>query len=274
MPWARFDDAWDDHPKVAQVGPLGQLLHAKAIIWAARNLSDGRVPRDRLHALAYSCFIGVEDRPEMLDALKLIEQVEGAGLIDPAKGGDYAVHDFLDYNKSRAEVEGERKAARERMRKARNSSRSPEHSAQFDLPRTRTKERSKERSKEEEAKASSSSEISISDAPLSHLLAHLIEENGSKRPPVGKRWAKAERLMFERDHRPRDEAERLIRWSQADEFWRSNILSMPKFREQYDKLRLQADRPTGGRSPASRVDRDIAELERMKSGPPELGMAT
>ena len=86
------------------------------------------------------------------------------------------------------------------------------------------------------------SEIEDFDASLSHLLADLIEANGSKRPTVGKRWADAERLMLERDKRDRSETERLIRWCQADEFWRANILSMPKFREKYDQLRLQARR--------------------------------
>ncbi|HLU98713.1 MAG TPA: hypothetical protein VKZ89_17905, partial [Thermobifida alba] len=29
-------------------------------------------------------------------------------------------------------------------------------------------------------------------------------------------------------------------WATADEFWRSNILGMPKFREKFDQLRLRA----------------------------------
>jgi hypothetical protein len=80
------------------------------------------------------------------------------------------------------------------------------------------------------------------DAPLCFLLADLIEANGSKRPTVTKRWADAERLMLERDERDPVKAERLLRWCQADEFWCSNILSMPKFRDQYDQLRLHANR--------------------------------
>jgi hypothetical protein len=31
----------------------------------------------------------------------------------------------------------------------------------------------------------------------------------------------------------------VLEWSQADEFWRTNILSMPKFRTQYTQLRLK-----------------------------------
>ena len=89
------------------------------------------------------------------------------------------------------------------------------------------------------------SSAKAADAPLSNLLADLIAQNGSRRPRIGTRWLDAERLLLERDERDRSEAERLIRWCQADEFWRGNILSMPKFRQKYDQLRLQAQRHNG-----------------------------
>lgn len=106
------------------------------------------------------------------------------------------------------------------------------------------------------------SAITTADAPLSHLLASLIEANGSKPRRVTQRWADAERLMLERDGRDAEEAERLIRWCQADGFWRANVLSMPKFRERYDQLRLQAQRGNGTGLHA--VDADIARLDREK----------
>lgn len=88
----------------------------------------------------------------------------------------------------------------------------------------------------------SSREALPNEAPLCHLLADLIAENGSPRPRIGKKWMNAERLLLERDGRERSEAERLICWCQASEFWKPNILSMAKFREKYDMLRLQAQR--------------------------------
>jgi len=101
----------------------------------------------------------------------------------------------------------------------------------------RGEEGSKERKGEERKSA-----IDTADSPLSHLLADLIAQNGTKRPLVTKRWADAERLLIERDERDAGEARELLAWSQADEFWRANILSMPKFRDKYDQLRLQAKR--------------------------------
>ena len=74
---------------------------------------------------------------------------------------------------------------------------------------------------------------------LCTLLADLIEANGSKRPNITKRWRDSARLMLDSDGRTLAEAESVIRWSQADDFWKTNILSMPKLREKYDQLRLR-----------------------------------
>jgi len=73
------------------------------------------------------------------------------------------------------------------------------------------------------------------------LLADLIRKNGSK-ATVGAKWFDAARLMLDRDKRPLAEVKQLIHWCQGNEFWRGNILSMPTFREKYDKLRLQSQR--------------------------------
>jgi hypothetical protein len=77
---------------------------------------------------------------------------------------------------------------------------------------------------------------------LCNRLADAIEANGSKRPPVGQAWRDACRLMIDKDGRTEEQIQRAIDWCQADEFWRANVLSMPKLRQQYDKLRLAAQR--------------------------------
>ncbi|OKI16543.1 hypothetical protein [Streptomyces sp. CB03911] len=74
------------------------------------------------------------------------------------------------------------------------------------------------------------------------LLADLVEANGSKRPTITAKWRDAARLMLDKDRIALDDVLGAIRWSQADEFWCSNVLSMPKLREKYDTLRLRAQR--------------------------------
>ncbi|MGW6912507.1 hypothetical protein ACWGB8_01595 [Kitasatospora sp. NPDC054939] len=73
------------------------------------------------------------------------------------------------------------------------------------------------------------------------LLVELIVRNGTKRPAITQRWRDAARLMIDKDGIALNDVLDIIRWSQADEFWRANILAMPTLRKQYPKLRLRAD---------------------------------
>lgn len=79
---------------------------------------------------------------------------------------------------------------------------------------------------------------------LCRHLADRIEANGSRRPAIGKRWRDAARLLIDKDGRTEAQVMTAIDWCQQDEFWHRNILSMPKLREHYDRLRLawQAER--------------------------------
>jgi len=114
---------------------------------------------------------------------------------------------------------------------------------------------------------------------LCTLLADLVEGNGSKRPAITKAWRDAARLMLDRDERELDKARNLLRWSQADGFWRKNIMSMPKFRQRYDQLRLAAledwDK-NGGKtavSPDGEIDVDAVlgrDVWTAPTAPPEL----
>lgn len=92
---------------------------------------------------------------------------------------------------------------------------------------------------------------------VERLCAHLadrIEQNGSARPNIGKKWRDAARLMIDRDKRTEEQVHRAIDWCQDHEFWRSNVLSMPKLRDQYDQLRLQAETQRGRASPAGHLN--------------------
>src|SRR5690606_28090915 len=93
---------------------------------------------------------------------------------------------------------------------------------------------------------------------LCQHLADRIQANGSKRPIVTKRWRDAFRLMLDRDGRTVEQIRTAIDWSQDHEFWRANILSMPKLRERYAQLRLQARRPRAGPIRPSSTDQRVA----------------
>jgi hypothetical protein len=80
------------------------------------------------------------------------------------------------------------------------------------------------------------------DRLCSHL-ADRIAANGCKRPNPNQKWRDAARLMLDADGRTEKQVHNMIDWCQDSEFWRGNILSMPKLREKYDQLKMQAMRP-------------------------------
>jgi hypothetical protein len=102
-------------------------------------------------------------------------------------------------------------------------------------------------------------------ARICEHLASRIEANGAKRPTVTSKWRDAARLMLDRDQLTETEVMGAIDWCQADEFWRANILSLPKLREKYDQLRLQAQRRQGGGSRQQETD-DLFERAAQRMG--------
>jgi hypothetical protein len=95
---------------------------------------------------------------------------------------------------------------------------------------------------------SSSSRIDDPDRDdVDRLCKHLAERiigNGSPEPSITKRWRDAARLMLDKEGRTEEQVHTAIDWCQNDDFWKANILSMPKLREKYDQLRLAAQRNT------------------------------
>ena len=77
-------------------------------------------------------------------------------------------------------------------------------------------------------------------------LADLIEQNGSHRPTINAAWRRDARLLLDHGgphNQPVELARalRLVDWCQnPDCWWVSRIMSMTKFRKQYDVLRKQA----------------------------------
>jgi hypothetical protein len=70
-----------------------------------------------------------------------------------------------------------------------------------------------------------------------HLVAAMLANN-CRPPAITKSWRNEARLLLDKDQRPLAEILTVINWAHADRFWKKNIHSVPKLREQYDKLRL------------------------------------
>ena len=98
MPWLRFNDKTWGHPKVqaawqANPGSIGLWLMASS--WTADYQQDGHVPDAIVNGL--------------LDGAELAQILVTVGLMheDTERGG-WMIHDFLDYNPSKAETDSKR----------------------------------------------------------------------------------------------------------------------------------------------------------------------
>ncbi|GAB3656598.1 hypothetical protein [Glycomyces tarimensis] len=83
------------------------------------------------------------------------------------------------------------------------------------------------------------------------LVAHRVRL-GCKRPTITQDWRTEARRMLDLDERDLDDALDLLDWCQNDSFWSPNIESIPKFRQQFDQLRLKRGNqraPAGGHTP-------------------------
>jgi len=71
----------------------------------------------------------------------------------------------------------------------------------------------------------------------------LQADNPNLKKPNLESWAKDCRLMRERDNRDPEEMKTLWQWARANSFWKANILSLGKFRDKFDLLFAQSQRP-------------------------------
>lgn len=90
MPWARIDDALHSHPKILQTSLAALGLHLLGLSYAADYLTDGFLPTPWVRRTT--------DDPEL--AGELVQY----GFWIEAEGG-YRIHDYLDYNPSKADYE-------------------------------------------------------------------------------------------------------------------------------------------------------------------------
>lgn len=99
MSWVKLDDGFPEHPKVQHVGLVGMALQVAALCYSARNLTDGHIPSAMVPKLT-----GMTPKASKTLAGLMVE----SGLWDMCAGQvggtEYVIHDYLDYNPSRASV--------------------------------------------------------------------------------------------------------------------------------------------------------------------------
>ncbi len=111
MTWVRVDDQFPDHPKIAAAGPLAGWLHVCGLCYCNRNLTDGFIPRTVAHRLTSFDHIGIETGGDGETfavgddaSCEWMAQVLCEHGIWKEVAGGYAIHDYLEYQLSKAEI--------------------------------------------------------------------------------------------------------------------------------------------------------------------------
>lgn len=237
-PYVPLDVNYSRDRAIAAAGEAAELLFVRGMAYCKSSYTEGFIADFELPIVAAR--LGkVRQRVESLVREELWLAVPGG----------WHVRSWSRWNESSEDQKAkrERDAERQRRKRAGDTAVSPNGvtaDVQRDTAVSPGPKTEKRRDREEtELNPSSDAASPRPDVErLCTLLADLVEQNGSKRPTITERWRSACRLLIDTDQRTETQVEAAIRWCQADEFWRSNVMAMPKLREKYDQLRLSVSR--------------------------------
>lgn len=118
MAWVKLDDQFPEHPKVAQTGPLAMAMQVAALCYSNRKLTDGFIPRSIARTLLdfevveddviYTISVTSGMSGQDVEPVWVIGLLVDSGMWDEVPGG-YQIHDYHDYQPSKAEILAERK---------------------------------------------------------------------------------------------------------------------------------------------------------------------
>lgn len=217
MAWVRLSDDFYDHPKFDKAGALGVALFVSGLAWANRNLTDGFIPRRAaLRLLDFEDVVDAvrdADRNGVTNGLhnddltpaitrNAVQSLVDAGLWHTEEGG-YRIHDYLDYQASKAQIEAGRRsnAARQKAwRERRKAERQAQKNNENNVDRngvtngavTGAPNPNPNPKKEEVLRTSSDARAS----EPTDIFGNPIEEEQPKQKPKAKKKAKKENDPF------------------------------------------------------------------------------
>lgn len=246
----RLDLDYADHPKIIGLSDAAFRAHVTMMLYSRKYMTDGVLSKPVANRL------GSQWDTDVLAELQSNDPHAPSLLC--RDDGSYELHGFADMQETRAEIDA--RTARNRANGAKGGrpkkpkeTQSVTDSGGDSGTQTKAETETETETDIEVPKGTSSSGFDKSQIKPEHfalieLLNEELAKNGSKLPAITKQNADAVRLLIERDGYTPDQVAYLIRWSQADEFWRANIRSMSKLREKADTLRLQSQRKHGEQS--------------------------
>lgn len=111
MAWVRIDDRCRTNPKIQKSGTAGYVLWLAALQWCNENAGDGIIPK---------CVLSTLWSPlgERFYAKKAAKKLTAAGLWIE-HDDHFEIHDYLEYQPSRAQIIAKKEAAKMRQQKHR-----------------------------------------------------------------------------------------------------------------------------------------------------------
>lgn len=111
MTWVRIDDAMPRNRKIRSLSARAFQLHIFAICYCSEHLTDGYLTTAEVRELGATA--------KQISELSTSNYPEFSPLWEQVRGG-FLIHDYLDYNPSREDVNRDRERARERQRRRRH----------------------------------------------------------------------------------------------------------------------------------------------------------
>ncbi|MER7806129.1 hypothetical protein [Streptomyces sp900116325] len=255
--YVKVHDGLPDHPKIIEAGGEAGWLYICGLAYASRQLTDGFLPRRLVPRLTDGS--KPEASASALVRVGLWHEGEHSCPACPVAGPDvYVIHDYLEHQRSSAEVadlRAKRSAAGQRGGKRSGESRrasseaeaNREASASAKPKQARSKTEAETETETEVKEKTSRTPAESADAPARHdverackHLATVIEKGGDKRPRISAKWRTDMRRLIDIDGITADQAIAAIDWAHASTFWNAHILTPAKLREKFPTLRRQA----------------------------------
>lgn len=272
--YAALAAGYYDDPAVIAAGPDAEILYIRMISWCAMHPeTDGVIPLE-----VAKNRIGFTDAPTRLEALE-------ANSLVTVDDTTVTITSWIRWNGSWSDIKAadDARKASARERKARQRARQAAAKTNPETAAPAPKETPAPALVDTDEPAADTLEATVidqdadtSDAPtptrerpdveaVCDHMADSVAARTGRRPRITKRWRDAARLMIDRDQRPTDQIHAAIDWVAQSDFWAANILGLPKLREKWDTIYLQARREKHAQSPRVTRAEEFRARQRAKA---------
>ena len=272
--YAALAAGYYDDPAVIAAGPDAEILYIRMISWCAMHPeTDGVIPLEVAKSR-----LGFTDAPTRLEALE-------ANSLVTVDDTTVTITSWIRWNGSWSDIKAadDARKASARERKARQRARQAAAKTNPETAAPAPEETPAPAFVDTDEPAADTLEDTVidqdadtSDAPtptrerpdveaVCDHMADSVAARTGRRPRITKRWRDAARLMIDRDQRPTDQIHAAIDWVAQSDFWAANILGLPKLREKWDTIYLQALREKHAQSPRVTRAEEFRARQRAKA---------